>query len=213
PGEISLAHRGVLFLDELAEFSRPALDTLRQPLETGRAGIARAGAHVTYPARFQLIAAMNPCRCGMLGEAGRECGRAPRCGDEYAARLSGPVLDRIDLTVEVRPATAAELARAPLGEPSATVADRVERAREAQRARSGEVGPRLNAETDPDSLAIAPAAKDLAGQAMERLRLSPRGYIRVLRVARSIADLAGAEQVGRAHVAEALAFRIRGRAG
>ena len=112
PGEISLAHRGVLFLDEWPEFPRPALEALRQPMETGRTTISRAQAHVTYPARFQCIAAMNPCRCGYLGEAGRECGRAPRCGEDYQAKLSGPLLDRMDLTIEVTPIPPAELARA-----------------------------------------------------------------------------------------------------
>ena len=119
PGEVSLAHRGVLFLDELPEFPRPALESLRQPMETGRTTVSRAAAHITYPARFQLVAAMNPCRCGYLGDAARECGRAPRCGEDYQNRVSGPVLDRMDLTVEVQPATAAELARAPPGEASA----------------------------------------------------------------------------------------------
>ena len=116
PGEVSLAHRGVLFLDELPEFPRQALEALRQPMESGRTTVARAAAHVTYPARFQLVAAMNPCRCGYLGEGGRECGRAPRCGEDYRNRISGPVLDRIDLTVEVQPVTAAELSHAPAGE-------------------------------------------------------------------------------------------------
>ena len=211
PGEISLAHRGVLFLDELPEFPRPALEALRQPMEQGRTTVARAAAHVTYPARFQLVAAMNPCRCGHLGGAGRECGRAPRCGEEYAGRISGPVLDRIDLTVDVQPASAAELARAPPGESSAAVAARVARARDAQRARYGAQGPAVNAEAEGRDVALAPEAEALAGQAMERMRLSPRGYIRVLRVARTIADLAGAERVGRVHVAEALAFRQRTR--
>ncbi|MGA9869511.1 MAG: YifB family Mg chelatase-like AAA ATPase, partial [Acetobacteraceae bacterium] len=127
PGEVSLAHRGVLFLDELPEFPKQALEALRQPMETGRTTVARAAAHVTYPARFQLIAAMNPCRCGHLGDASRECGRAPRCGEDYQGRISGPVIDRIDLAVEVTPATAAELARAPPGESSRNVAARVGR--------------------------------------------------------------------------------------
>src|SRR5277367_1029354 len=135
PGEVSLAHRGVLFLDELPEFPKQTLEALRQPMESGQTTVARASAHITYPARFQLVAAMNPCRCGYLGDASRECGRAPRCGEDYQNRISGPMLDRIDLTVEVQPATAAELARAPPGEPSASVAQRVARARDRQRAR------------------------------------------------------------------------------
>jgi magnesium chelatase family protein len=152
---------------------------------------------------------MNPCRCGYLGDAGRECGRAPRCGEDYQNRISGPVLDRIDLTVEVQPASATELARAPAGEPRAAVAARVARARAAQTARYGEGTPITNAEADPQTLTLVPEAQALAEQAMERLRLSPRGYTRILRVARTIADLAGVATVGRAHVAEALAFRHR----
>jgi magnesium chelatase family protein len=209
PGEVSLAHRGVLFLDELPEFPRPALDSLRQPMETGHTTVSRATAHITYPARFQLVAAMNPCRCGYLGDATRECGRAPRCGEDYQVRVSGPVLDRIDLTVEVQPATAAELARAPPGESSEAVAARVARARATQLARYGEDGPLCNAEVDMAAVRLVPEAQVLASQAMDKLRLSPRGYTRVLRVARSIADLAGADVVGRVHVAEALAFRQR----
>jgi magnesium chelatase family protein len=209
PGEVSLAHRGVLFLDELPEFPKQALEALRQPMESGRTTVARAVAHVTYPARFQLIAAMNPCRCGYLGDAARECGRAPRCGEDYQNRISGPVMDRIDLTVEVQPASAAELARAPAGEPSARVAERIARARNAQRARYGEDGPASNAEADSRDVELTAEAQDLAERAMEKLLLSPRGYTRILRVARSIADLAAATVVGRVHVAEALAFRRR----
>jgi len=209
PGEISLAHRGVLFLDELPEFARQVLESLRQPLETGRTTIARATAHVTYPSRFQLVAAMNPCRCGYMGDASRECGRAPRCGDDYRNRISGPVLDRIDLTLDVQPATAAELALAPRGESSAVVAQRVARARERQRARYGDDGPTTNAEADAGLIALSPEADALTQQAMDRLRLSPRGYTRTLRVARTIADLAGSERVERPHVAEALAYRHR----
>ncbi len=166
-------------------------------------------AHITYPSRFQLIAAMNPCRCGYLGDATRECGRAPRCGEDYQLRISGPVTDRVDLTVEVQPATAAELARAPPGEASEAVAARVARARTAQLARYGDAGPLCNAEVDMAAIRLVPDAQMLASQAMDKLRLSPRGYTRVLRVARTIADLAGAAIVGRVHVAEALAFRQR----
>ena len=209
PGEVSLAHRGVLFLDELPEFPKQTLEALRQPMETGRTTVARAAAHITYPARFQLIAAMNPCRCGYLGDAARECGRAPRCAEDYQNRISGPVLDRIDLTIEVQPASAAELARAPPGEASSTIAARVARARTAQRQRYDESGPINNAEVDSREVALAPEAQGLAEQAMDRLRLSPRGYTRVLRVGRTIADLAGVPIVGRIHIAEALAFRHR----
>ncbi len=209
PGEVSLAHRGVLFLDELPEFPKQALESLRQPMETGRTTVSRAAAHITYPARFQLVAAMNPCRCGYLGDGTRECGRAPRCGEDYQHRISGALLDRVDLTVEVQPASASELARAPTGERTIAVAARVARARATQRARYGEGGAVSNAEVEPKDIQLVAEAQALAGQAMDRLRLSPRGYTRVLRVARTIADLAGAEVVGRIHVAEALAFRHR----
>lgn len=209
PGEVSLAHRGVLFLDELPEFPRAALEALRQPMEAGRTTVARAAAHITYPARFQLVAAMNPCRCGHLGDAARECGRAPRCGEDYQNRISGPLLDRIDLTVEVQPILPSELSRAPPGEPSAAVAARVARARQSQRDRYGEAGAPTNAEADATKLDLAPEARALAEQAADRLRLSARGYTRTLRVARSIADLAGAAIIRRQDVAEALAFRHR----
>ena len=208
PGEVSLAHRGTLFLDELPEFPRIALEALRQPLESGRTTVARAAAHVTYPARFQLIAAMNPCRCGYLGDAGRECGKAPRCGEDYLARISGPLMDRIDLTVQVQPVPPAELSRAPRGEPSIKVAARVTQARAAQRARYGDAAP-TNAEAEMGAIEMEPDARTLAEQAAGKLRLSGRGFTRVLRVARTIADLAGALLVRRADVAEALAYRHR----
>ena len=209
PGEVSLAHRGVLFLDELPEFPRPALEALRQPLENGRTTVARASAHVTYPARFQLVAAMNPCRCGHLGDAARECNRAPRCGEDYLSRISGPLLDRIDIVVHVTPTAPAELSRAPLGEPSQAVAARVAAARAAQRDRFGADGARVNAEAAIDDVPLHPDARALAEQAAERLRLSARGFTRVLRVARTVADLAGAVQTRRSDVAEALAYRHR----
>jgi magnesium chelatase family protein len=209
PGEVSLAHRGVLFLDELPEFPRPALEALRQPLESGRTTVARASAHITYPARFQLVAAMNPCRCGHLGDAARECGRAPRCGEDYQNRISGPLLDRVDLTVAVQPVQPTELSRAPEGETSAIVAARVAQARAAQRDRYGEDGATTNAEADIKDLDLQADARILAEQAAEKLRLSARGYTRTLRVARTIADLAAAQAIRRQDVAEALAFRHR----
>jgi len=209
PGEISLAHRGVLFLDELPEFSRAALEALRQPLETGQTTVARANMHVTYPARFQLIAAMNPCRCGYLGDASRECGRAPRCGEDYQAKISGPLFDRIDLVVEVQPVPIAALSRAPAGEASAVVAARVARARALQSARYGGDGPRTNAEALADRVVLTEEARAFLEHAATRLNLSPRGYTRSLRVGRTIADLAGAPEVRRQDIAEALAYRRR----
>jgi magnesium chelatase family protein len=208
PGEISLSHLGVLFLDEWPEFPRPALEALRQPMETGRTTISRANAHVSYPARFQCIAAMNPCRCGYLGDAGRECARAPGCGQDYLARLSGPLLDRMDIVIEVQPIAATELARAPAGERTEVVAARVAVARERCRARGG--APR-NAEAGWDELqpGLDADALTLLETASSRLRLSTRGQVRALRVARTIADLAASARVQRAHVAEALAFRHR----
>ncbi len=215
PGEISLAHKGVLFLDEFPEFPRTVLEALRQPLETGRTTVARAAAHVTYPARFQLVAAMNPCRCGYLGDAARECSKAPRCGEDYLSRISGPLLDRIDMIVAVQPIPPAEMSRAPPGEASASVADRVHRARMVQRERAGAEGATVNAEVEIGAVALQADARTLVEQAAERLRLSARGFIRVLRVARTVADLAAVPQVRRVDVAEALAYRHRtpGRAG
>jgi len=211
PGEISLAHRGVLFLDEWPEFPRQALEALRQPMETGRTTISRVHSHVTYPARFQCIAAMNPCRCGYLGQPGRECGRAPRCGEDYQMRLSGPLLDRMDITIEVMPIAPAELARAPAGEGSTAVAARVKAARAAQRARYGADGPPNNAQASLAQLqqGLEPEAAQLLEVAATRLGLSSRGQVRSLRVARTIADLAGSAMIRRAHIAEALAFRHR----
>ncbi|HZT88431.1 MAG TPA: YifB family Mg chelatase-like AAA ATPase, partial [Stellaceae bacterium] len=215
PGEISLAHHGVLFLDELPEFARNALEALRQPLETGKVSVARANGHVTYPARVQLVAAMNPCRCGYLAEPGRACSRAPRCAEDYQSRLSGPLLDRIDLHIDVPAVSPTDLMLPPPAESSAEVARRVAaaRARQAKRyaAAAGEWPIRTNAEADGAVLDKV-AAPDAEGRALlaragERLRLSARGHHRVLRVARTLADLEGAATVGRRHIAEALAYR------
>ncbi len=205
PGEVSLAHRGVLFLDEMPEFPRQSLEALRQPIEAGRTTIARAAAHVTYPARFQLVAAMNPCRCGYLGDASRECRRAPACGEEYLSRLSGPLLDRIDMVVHVERVPPAELSRVAPGEGSVSVAARVVGARALQTERAGV----RNAQAVPEEIALERDARTLAEQAADRMRLSARGFVRLLRVARTIADLAAVQTVRREHVAEALSFRHR----
>jgi magnesium chelatase family protein len=211
PGEISLAHLGVLFLDELPEFQRGVLDSLRQPLETGTVSVARANAHVTFPARFQLVAAMNPCRCGHLGDPALACSRAPRCAADYQARLSGPLLDRIDLNVEVEGVSAADLVNPAPSEPSAPVAARVAAARDIQRRRFEGLPVRTNAEADGTLLeAVAtpdPAGQKLLAEAAAAMRLSARAYHRILRVARTIADLGAAATVGRLHVAEALSYR------
>ncbi|MBK9083588.1 MAG: YifB family Mg chelatase-like AAA ATPase [Rhizobiales bacterium] len=216
PGEVSLAHHGVLFLDELPEFQAQALDSLRQPIETGEVAIARANHRVVYPARFQLVAAMNPCRCGHATEPGYACKRQPnaRCMAQYQARLSGPLLDRIDLNVEVPAVTAADLLLPAPRERSADVAARVAAARARQQsryARLGLPGIATNAAA-PANVIEEAAASDAAGMALlreaaERLRLSARGYHRVLKLARTLADLEGAERVERAHLAEALSYR------
>mgnify|MGYP001068987269 FL=1 len=217
PGEVSLAHHGVLFLDELPEFQPQVLDSLRQPLESGEAVIARANHRVSYPARFQLVAAMNPCRCGMAGEPGHTCARGPRCVADYQARLSGPFLDRIDLRIEVPSVTAADLIAPGRGEASATVAARVGAAWALQAARFEALGqPDIGTNARcPVSIMEGLATSDAAGRALlaeaaAAMKLSARGYHRVLKVARTIADLDGAAAVGRAHLAEALSYRAVG---
>jgi magnesium chelatase family protein len=213
PGEVSLAHRGVLFLDELPEFSRFALEALRQPLESGRASVARANGHVTYPAQVQLVAAMNPCRCGHADDPARACSRAPRCAADYQSRISGPLFDRIDLHVEVAALSPHELTLPQRGERSAEVAARIARARAVQAERYAAAGPtvRTNAGANGellDKVAKPDAAgRQLLGEAVTRLGLTARGYHRILKVARTLADLDGADAVRRLHIAEALAYR------
>jgi magnesium chelatase family protein len=211
PGEVSLAHLGVLFLDELPEFQRQTLESLRQPMETGRVTIARANAHVTYPARVQLVAAMNPCRCGHLDDAALACGKAPRCAMDYQSRISGPLFDRIDLHVDVPAVAAADLSLPPPAEGSAEVGARVAKARGVQMVRFKGAGIRTNAEADGELLdqvaTPEPDGLKLLTQAVEKFKLSARGYHRVLRVARTLADLEGSAVVKRVNVAEALSYR------
>ena len=213
PGEISLAHNGVLFLDELPEFPRNVLETLRQPIETGEVVVSRANAHMRYPCRFMLAAAANPCKCGHLADAARACARAPQCGDDYLGRISGPLLDRFDLRIDVPPVAFTDLDLPPSGDDSATVAARVARARDVQTARfDGHDTLRTNADLEGqtlDDLATPNAeGRALLTRVAEKFGLTARGYHRVLRVARTIADLDGAETVAHPHVAEAVSFRL-----
>ncbi len=216
PGEVSLAHNGVLFLDEFPEFSPQALDSLRQPLEAGETSIARANHRVTYPSRIQLIAAMNPCRCGMAGEAGHSCRRGERCAADYQARISGPLMDRIDIRVEVPAISAMDMIGNRTGENSLAVASRVSRAREIQHVRFEGMGGGIfiNAAASA-SVAELISTSDAAGEALlkeaaETMKFSARAYHRILKVARTIADLDGQEVVGRIHLAEAIAYRAVG---
>ena len=216
PGEVSLAHQGVLFLDELPEFSAQALDSLRQPLETGEVALARANHRILYPARFQLIAAMNPCRCGHADDPGFSCARGPvaRCAAQYQARLSGPLIDRFDLTIDVGAVTAADLMRPPPSEGSREVAERVAAARTLQVERYRRLGldaigcnAAAPASVIEEVAAPEASAAALMREAADRMRLSARGYHRVLKLARTLADLDGGGPVGRAHFAEALSYR------
>jgi magnesium chelatase family protein len=222
PGEVSLAHNGVLFLDELPEFSVQALDSLRQPLEPGEVMVARANAHIRYPARVQLVAAMNPCRCGHGGVGRGACGRAPKCQKDYQGRVSGPLMDRIDLQIEMPPVTAADLALPPPAEGSAEAAARVAQARQIQlnRAQSlmeggteGDLPPGrgLNAQAEGrllEAIAVLDGpGRDLLTRAAEAGGLTARGWTRTLRLARTIADLENCPEIRRVHVAEALIYR------
>ncbi|MCR9087307.1 MAG: YifB family Mg chelatase-like AAA ATPase [Rhodobacteraceae bacterium] len=213
PGEVSLAHNGVLFLDEFPEFQRQVLETLRQPVETGDVVVSRANAHIRYPARFMLLAAANPCRCGHLADPARACSKAPACGEDYLARISGPLMDRFDLRLEVPPVAFQDLDLPSAGETSAAIRTRVTAAWETQQARYAEFREiRQNADAGGKLLEEVarpePDAKALLGQAAARFGISARGFHRILRVARTIADLDGADAVARPHMAEALSFRL-----
>ena len=218
PGEVSLAHHGVLFLDELAEFRRNVLEVLRQPLEDAQVTLSRAAVSLTYPARFMLVAAMNPCPCGYHGDSQRKCGCAPQAVQRYLGRVSGPLLDRIDLHVEVPAVRYRELADQRVGEPSAAIRERVLRAREVQRARfAGRRQVHANAHMAPRDLrefcGISEGSDALLRTAITRLGLSARAYHRVLKIARTIADLAGSVEIETAHVSEAIQYRSLDRHG
>jgi magnesium chelatase family protein len=213
PGEISLAHNGVLFLDEFPEFARPVLETLRQPIETGDVVVARANAHVRYPCRFLLVAAANPCKCGFLTDPARACAKVPHCGDDYLGRISGPLMDRFDLRVDVPPVAYTDLDLPASGDMSADVATRVRAARDRQTTRFAD-HPDLRVNADLEGALLERVAgpdsesRALLARVAERFGLSARGYHRILRVARTIADLAGADHVALPHIAEAVSFRI-----
>jgi len=209
PGEVTMAHLGVLFLDELPEFSRIVLESLRQPVEQGTVTIARVNNHITYPSRFQLLAAMNPCKCGYFGEA-KACSKVPRCAEDYQGRISGPLLDRFDIRVDVPSIKLSELESAQ-GEDSATVRERVLRAREIQAQRYKGTNITLNAYADGEQLvafgSLCPESQEVLKKSMDKFNLSMRAFNRVLRVARTIADLSGEENVKKHHIIEALSFR------
>lgn len=213
PGEISLAHRGVLFLDEFAEFPRGALESLRQPLEDGTVVVARAKGTLTFPARFMLVAAMNPCPCGHFGDPERVCGCSPYSREKYRQKVSGPILDRIDLHIEVPRLKFDALQDPRPGEPSEQIRSRVEVARSTQRERLKETRRCTNAELDTKLLethcALDTACQAILREAVSFYKLSPRAYTRILKVARTIADLAGSERLTEEHVTEALHYRLR----
>ena len=213
PGEVSLAHNGVLFMDEFPEFPRAVLETLRQPIETGDIVVARANAHIRYPCRFLLVAAANPCKCGYMTDPARACARVPVCGEDYLGRISGPLMDRFDLRVEVPPVAYTDLDLPASGDTSATVAARVQAARNIQGIRfEGRPNMRVNADAEGaalDEIATPDTeSRELLSRVAERFGLSARGYHRVLRVARTIADLDGSATVRRPHVAEAVSYRL-----
>ena len=207
PGEISLAHHGVLFLDELPEFDRDVLEALRGPIETGKVAISRAARQVQFPARFQLVAAMNPCPCGHCGDRSGRCRCSPERIARYRGRISGPLADRIDIKLEVAAPREGELVAPIAGESSNAIKDRVERARAIQLARQGKPNALLGTREIDRHCATGREAGELLRHALARLLLSARAYHRVLRVARTIADLTGAASIAAEHVAEAIQYR------
>lgn len=214
PGEISLAHNGVLFLDELPEFNRATLEALRQPIETGYVSISRVNCHTQYPANFQLIAAMNPCRCGYLGCQGQECSRAPKCAEEYQSRISGPLMDRFDIHIQVPPVSPWEMSEVKKGESSAVIRQRVVAARKIQEDRFKKLGyPTLHTNSQLKGDLLEDAVKlDAETQKMliafaDKMKMSARAYHRTLKLARTIADLQNEQKVSKVHIAEALSYR------
>jgi magnesium chelatase family protein len=211
PGEISLAHHGVLFLDELPEFKRSALEVLRQPLEDGEVSISRSAGKVTLPCAFMLVAAMNPCPCGYLGDTKHECRCTPTQIQRYRSRISGPLLDRIDLHIDAPALSISDLRSEKPGEPSAPICARIQTARDRQQVRFTGSRVTANARMTHAQIrrhcAIDAALGDLLQHAMEQLSLSARAYDRILKVARTIADLAGAEQIAAPHLLEAIQYR------
>ncbi len=209
PGEISLAHKGILFLDELPEFARQTLEVLRQPLETGEAVISRANNHAVYPADFQLIAAMNPCKCGYLGDVSMECSKAPKCGKDYLAKLSGPLLDRFDMFVEVPAVALSDLQKTSDGESSGIIAKRVEKAMQIQKSRNGDIlNSSLKGEILENAAVMSDNAKELLLNVAEKMKFSARAYHRVLRVARTIADMdEHSDKIAVSHISEAVSYR------
>lgn len=202
-----MAHNGILFFDELPEFDRKVLEVLREPLETGEIHISRAAHKAVYPAKFQLVAAMNPCPCGYLGHPAKPCRCTPESIARYRGKISGPLLDRIDLTIEVPALSAAELTQQQACESSAEVSARVRAARDRQYARQGKVNAALSVTELDETAMVSKEAHETLGSLLEKLSLSARSYHRIMRVARTLADLGGDENVGRAHVLRAVSFR------
>ncbi len=210
PGEISLAHHGVLFLDELPEFSRSTLESLRQPIETGKSVVSRANGHYTYPANFQLVAAMNPCRCGYMGDPDRSCSRAPRCGQDYQSKISGPLLDRFDLFIELPALSPTEISNQQAGESSSEIQKRVVAARRKQIGRNPEKvkNSDLTAKNLDTVLTVEPDAQEILNTAVDKLKLSARAYHRILKVSQTIADLDQKSTIQKPHICEALSYRL-----